>query len=369
MKRTALKSKHALAFLLSALLLVSTAACGSGGNANESANEGEAAAPASVGSLTVIVPDNIVGVPLWVIAQENGYFEDEGLEVDGVTMTTGTMEALEAGKADAMLNGIIPALSYAAQGSDVKIVAGMASGGNFLIARPENVESLRDFDNWKGKRLGLVRLSTSEMITRYALEELGYNLTEDVTFVEIDSYPNIIEAVRKDQVDIGYIASEYGQSIKDLGLEVIFPLTNLVENYVCCRVSASGKTLAANRDAFVKFVKTQIRAYKFYKESPDEVVALLSDASDQTEEFVRNVVYNMETNANRSFNPEPNLNGVRNVYTTLRDWNYIEDKGIEVEDIVDIGIFNDALEEILAEYPDDPIYLELKALYEANNNA
>jgi NitT/TauT family transport system substrate-binding protein len=213
-----------------------------------------------------------------------------------------------------------------------------------------------------------VRLSTSEMITRYALGEMGYDLDEDVTFVEIDNYPNIIEAVRKDQVDIGYIASEYGQSIKDLGLEIIFPMTNLVENYVCCRISVSGKTLTENRDAFVKFIKAQIRAYKFYKENPDEVVALLADASDQTEDFVRNVVYNTETNANRIFNPDPNLNGVRNVYTTLRDWNYIEDKGVEVEDIVDTSVFKDALEEILAEYPDDPLYLELKTLYETNNS-
>jgi NitT/TauT family transport system substrate-binding protein len=351
-------------------MLLTLSACGGGAPAGTPAAGGDAPAggePVSVGSLTVIVPDNVVGVPLWVIAVENGYFEEEGLAVNGVTMTTGTMEALEAGKADAMLNGIIPALSYAAQGSHVKIVAGMASGGNFLIARSEDVESLRNFDNWKDKRLALVRLSTSEMITRYALTELGYDLDQDVTFVEIDSYPNIIEAVRKNQADIGYIASEYAQTVRDLGLEIIFPMTELVDNYVCCRISVSGQTLEANRAAFVKFVKAQIRAYKYYRENEDEVVALLARHSAQTEDFVRNVAYNTETNANRIFNPDPNLNGVRNVYTTLRDWNYIEDSGVEVEDIVDISVFSDALNEILAEYPDDPLYLELKTLYETNN--
>ncbi|MDR1247615.1 MAG: ABC transporter substrate-binding protein [Clostridiales Family XIII bacterium] len=372
-KRTLSKRNYVVLSVMLILCLLLSTACGSGdSNASGSASGGDSgqaadSAPVSVGSLTVIVPDNVVGVPLWVIALENGYFADEGLEVNGVTMTTGTMEALEVGKADAMLNGIIPALSYAAQGSDVKIVAGMASGGNFLIAKPEAIEELQDFDNWKGKRLGLVRLSTSEMITRYALGEMGYDLDNDVDFVEIDSYPNIIEAVRKDQVDIGYIASEYGQSVRDLGLEIIFPMTNLVEDYVCCRISASGKTLSENREAYVKFVKAQIRAYKFYKENPDDVVALLADASDQSEEFVRNVVYNTETNANRIFNPDPNLNGVRNVYATLRDWNYIEDNGVEVEDIVDIGVFSDALDEILAENPGDQLYSELKELYETNN--
>jgi NitT/TauT family transport system substrate-binding protein len=386
MKTLERKRRSAIVSVLFVLLLLSLTACGgssssgggssSSGDASSSSGDASSAggndaqsesAPVDVGSLTVIVPENIVGVPLWVIALENGFFEEEGLDVNGVTMSTGTMEALETSKADAMLNGIIPALSYAAQGSDVKIVAGMASGGNFLIATPENAESLRNFDNWKGKRLGLVRLSTSEMITRYALGQLGYDLDQDFDFVEIDSYPNIIEAVRKGQVDIGYIASEYAQSVRDLGLEILFPMTELVDNYVCCRISASGQTLAENRDAYVKFIKAQIRAYKVYKDNPEEVVALLAKASGQTEEFVNNVVYDTETNADRIFNPDPNLNGVRNVYNTLREWNYIEDKGVEVEDIVDIGVFKDALDEVLAEYPDEPLFLELQAQYEANN--
>jgi NitT/TauT family transport system substrate-binding protein len=79
------------------------------------------------------------------------------------------------------------------------------------------------------------------------------------------------------------------------------------------------------------------------------------------------VVYNTETNANRIFNPEPNLNGVRNVYATLRDWNYIEDKGVEVEDIVVTSVFEAALVEILEEYPNDPIYTDLETTFETNN--
>jgi NitT/TauT family transport system substrate-binding protein len=331
-----------------------------------------AAKSAALEPFTILAESNVLTAPLVTIAKEKGYFKEEGLAVEYVVLSSGKIEALSIGKGDVILTGIIPSLSFGAQGAPVRIIAGTASGGNFVLARPENAAALRDLTKWKGKRLGTVRLSTSEMITRYSLGQLGYSMKgdiKDVTFVEIDTYPNIIEAVRKGAVDVGFIASEYKQPAIDLGLEILFPMTNMFENYVCCRQTVNADALANRRSAFVKYLQAQIRAYKDLQENEDEIVRLLAKASSQEESFVRNFLYNKENNANRVFNPDPDLKRVSYVYDTLKTFDYVEKRGVETTDIVDTTVYKEALDAILARYPGDKIYRQLAEYFKENNPA
>lgn len=316
-------------------------------------------------TLTVVLPANAIGIPIVYLAKEKGYFEEEGLRPEFVTVTaTNTIEPLSIGKVDVTLQGIIPGLSYAAQGADVKVFAGTASGGNYVFCRPENAEKYQDLANWEGIKFGTIRLSTTEIVTRSALSRAGVS---DVTYVEIDQMPNIVEAVRKGAVDIGSAPAEFSQSLKDMGLTTLFTLTTLTPEYVCCREVAYSKSLETKREAFVKFLKAQIRAYKDLTQNPDETVSILAKASSQSEEFVRDVIYNLDTNGDRSFNPDPNLNGIQDVYQTLKDLDYIEKSGIEVQDVVDITIYKDALDDIIKRFPDEAIYRELAAAYQVKN--
>ncbi|MDR1970356.1 MAG: ABC transporter substrate-binding protein [Treponema sp.] len=324
-------------------------------------------AAADAEHITIIYDSNVIARPLVTLAKELHYFEEEGLDPEFIILASGAIEALSIGKADIMLNGIIPSLSYGSQGAAVKVVGGTASGGNFVVTKPENAQRYARLEDWRGVRLGTVRLSTSEMVSRYALGPLGVDLGQDVTFVEIDNYANIIEAVRKGQVDIGFIGSEYRRPAVDLGLHVLFPMTHMYPNYVCCRETAYAKAVEERRSIFVKFHQAQIRAYKYFLEKPDEVLDLFARISSQERDYVYNVIYNTETNADRIFNPDPDLRRVTSVYQTLLENNYIERTGIEARDIVDITIYKDALDNILTRYPNDPVYLKLAAEYEVNN--
>jgi len=313
------------------------------------------------GSATVLT------VPIFTVAKEKGYFKEEGLEIDDKILTSGQIEALSIGKADMLLTGIIPTLSYAAQGAGVTIIGGTISGGNYFIARKENAENLRNVKNWVGKKLGTVRLSTSEMVTRYALEEQGIDVRKEITYVEIDTYPNIIEGVRKGLADIGALDPAYLQAALDLGLEVIFPMTDLSPNYICCREAAYTKSLEANPEAFVKFLKAKIRAYKYFIEQPDDVIKIMAKASSQDEDWVKKVLYNLKENGNRTFHPDPDINRTRKIYNTLEKWDYIEKNGITIEDIFNTTIYKKALDEIIKENPKDKFYQELLEVYNKNN--
>ncbi|MDR1095006.1 MAG: ABC transporter substrate-binding protein, partial [Spirochaetaceae bacterium] len=260
----------------------------------------------SLEKFNIIADPNITSNPLAIIARERGYFQEEGLDPNFIFLRDGRTEALSTGRGDIYLEELIPPLVYASQGADVRIIGGTLSGGNYVITKPENAQKYARLEDWKGARLGTVRLSTSEMVSRYALGKIGLDLQKDVTFQEIDSYPNIIEAVRKGQVDIGFIAGgPYRKSALELGLSILFPMNYMSQNYLCCRLNAYKPSLETRRDTFVKFLQAYLRAYKDFNDPAqrDEIVKMFADLTSQTEEFIIEMVFDRSVNGERSYNP------------------------------------------------------------------
>jgi NitT/TauT family transport system substrate-binding protein len=322
--------------------------------------------------LDIFLRNNALSDPVVVVAKALGFFEEEGVQANFIFISAGDVEALSIGKADVLLNGLIPPLSYAAQGSDLKIVGGTLSGGNYVITKPENARKYQEMTDWRGARLGTVRLSTSEMASRYALGQLGLNLdassgNQDVTFVEIESYANIIEGVVKGQVEIGFISYEYRQPALDRGLTILYPMTEMYPNYVCCRETAYGPSLTAKRDTFVKYNIAKIRTYRYFDDHRDEVIAILAEASSQEPDFIRDVFFNPAASGGRSWHPDPDFERVSEVYDVLKQYHYIPSDR-DIQEIYDVTVYQDALNEVLRRYPNDPFYREMKAYFDANNS-
>jgi NitT/TauT family transport system substrate-binding protein len=320
---------------------------------------------------TVLYSSNVIGIPISTIAKEKGYYVEEGLKPEYIILNSGAIESLSIGKADINSDGLIPPLSYIAQRADLKVIGGAKAGGSLVITKPENAEKYSEFANWRGTRLGTVRLSTSEMASRYALGKFGFNMdadnsNQDITFVEIESYPNIIEGVRKGQIDIGFINFEYQNAARDLGLTILFPMTYMYPNYVCCRQTAYSKSLESKREAYVAYLRAQIRAYKDFVEQPEEVIALLAEVSSQEEDYVRSLLYNTEWNGGRTYHPDPDSKRVKEVWDTLLQYKYIPE-GVSFDDVMDCTIYRDALNEILERYPNDPLYQQMAQDFTINN--
>lgn len=307
--------------------------------------------------------------PLIQLAEQKGYFDEYHVKLKSTTLdTSGTFEALSIGKVDTTYGQLIPPLSYGAQGSDVTLFAGTISGGMCVVVRAEDQEELKDLKNWKGKNIGVIQLSTSEMVTKYVLgKDYGYKAGEDLEYTLIDGYPNIALAVSKGTVDIGFISSEYVESAISAGLVYLFPLTNLLEDYVCCRQTAYSQSFDDNREAYIAYLKGQIRAYKDYIKDEDGTVTSLVQATGETEDYIKNYIYNKETNGNRSYNPDPNYNGTLAVYDTLLEWDYVE-KGTELSEFYDLSVYAEALKAVIEEFPDDTFFKDMWEYFKKNNS-
>lgn len=140
-----------------------------------------------------------------------------------------------------------------------------------------------------------------------------------------------------------------------------------MKNYVCCRQSAYSKNLEVNREAYVAYLKGQIKAYKDINDDEEGTTKSLSAATGETEDYIYNYVYDYDASAHRTYNPDPNYNGCNAIYKTLLEWKYVE-SDLELSDFYDLSVYADALKEIIEENPDDDFYKDMWEFFKENNN-
>lgn len=313
--------------------------------------------------------DSPLNNPLVQLADEKGYFADENLTISQTKLENpGAVmyDALSVGKIDAAYVQVVPPISYGAQGYDVTLIGGVLSGGMVCVCLPENYEKFKDLENWKGHSIGVIQMSTSELTTRNALKEKGFN-DNDVEYVMIDDYSSIALSTAKGNVDIGFIASNYVDQAIEAGCKVLTTLYDIKKDYVCCRQSAYSENLKENRAAYVAYLEGQIKAYKDINDDKKGTIKSLVKATGESEEYINDYIYDEEGSAHRTYNPDPNYNGVQELYNTMLEQKYVE-SDLTLDKFYDISVYADALKNIISENPNDEFYQDMKEFFKENNN-
>ena len=312
-----------------------------------------------------------LAMPLEQLAEEKGYFAEKGLKITSTKLENAgavMYDALSVGRIDAAYAQAVPPISYGAQGYDVTLIGGVLSGGMVAVTKPENKEELSDINNWKGHSIGVIQMSTSELTTRNALEtQYGFDTTKDLKYVMIEDYPSIALSVEKGNVDIGFISSEYVESAVSEGLVVLTTLYDIKKDYVCCRQSAYSKKLEENREAYVIYLEGQIKAYKDINTDQDGTVKSLAKATGESEQFIYDYIYDTEASAHRTYNPDPNYNGVQGLYSTMLKLGYLE-SDLTLDQFFDLSVYADALKNVINENKGDSFYTDMKDYFISNNN-
>ncbi len=309
--------------------------------------------------------------PLVQIAEEKGYFEERGLEIVSTKLENNgavMYDALSVGKVEAAYQQAVPPISYGAQGYDVTLIGGVLSGGMVAVVLPENYDELSDINNWRGHSIGVIQMSTSELTTRNALKKnYGIDVDSEIEYVMIEDYPSISLGVQKGNVDIGFIGSNYVESAESMGLKVLTTLYDIEEGYVCCRQSAYSGKLASDREAYVIYLEGQILAYKDINTDSEGTIRSLVAETGESEAYVEEYVYDLDKNANRTYNPDPNYNGVEGLYEEMLEQKYVE-SDLTLDQFYDISVYADALKNIIRENPEDGFYQDMKTYFLEHND-
>ena len=109
----------------------------------------------------------------WYVAEEQGYFETYGVDVELVwfPVYTDSISALSAGQLDANSQTWGDTLAPVAQGIDLKVVLinDNSAGNDAILATPD----ITDLASLEGKKVGLELFTVSHLLFIHAMQEAG----------------------------------------------------------------------------------------------------------------------------------------------------------------------------------------------------
>lgn len=363
--------RRAIAVLGAITLMVGVAACGS----QQEKKTTDAAVKVKIG----LVTSGAVRPALVVAANELGYYADEGLDVEFLPLddSAAGIAALGTGKLDIWPYAVNPTLSQIAQGNDLVIFAGTATEGSSMVKGKGNEDvDFRDYNNWVGKKIAFNSTSTTYPLIIKLLEDNGID-PESIEWVEIANEENVLESLKKGQIDAGFLTEERKIVGEKAGLVEAFQLAEVLGNYVCCRQTANQTYFNEHRDVFKKVVKAQIRALRDYKYDTPKVIEAVANYIEQDYSYVENYIGTPNEVATGSYaayknpvSPDPLFNKVEELYNAQVEQGLITPvEGVNLRDHIDVPLFEEAAKELIEEYPDEPAYQEILDLYyETNTN-
>lgn len=357
--------KRALTLLMTAALSAGLlAGCGSSADSSTAADT----ASDSKGSLRVLGWNSMVGHIDSALAYAAGYYADEGLDVEMTYNNSNpdNIQALLQDKADLVSAGATAVLNYIDQGSDIVIIGGQMSEGASLYALPDRASEFTELneETLAGKKVGVTRLNTGDIAFRKMLKDRGVDVSK-IEFVELDSQATVVEAVKKGEVDLGIAFLTYRQSAEAQGLVPVSYLDGEDEwpGFICCRMFTTREKLEANRDAYVAALKANIRAYELMQTNEDETIKYALQELETDEDTIRSQVYEY---GHIGFSPNPDVKDTDQFFQAMVDIGYSEGN-VDMKDYIDPTVFEDALNELLQEDPDNEVYLQLQAEDQATN--
>jgi NitT/TauT family transport system substrate-binding protein len=206
-----------------------------------------------------------------VIADKNGLFKAEGLDVKLLQFASGPLlnQALAAGEIDLAYVGAPPVYHWFSRGLESKILAKVNYGQEAVIARKDSgINSIADL---KGKKMAGVRKgSGADVLLRgYVLGEMGHvEGDKDVTIVQMPT-ANMPPAVEEKVVDAAYIWEPFtSQSLARGNTKIILDINSALPQHPWYVVIAPPKALAERKDDIVKALRAHKKAVEYLNSSP-----------------------------------------------------------------------------------------------------
>jgi NitT/TauT family transport system substrate-binding protein len=304
---------------------------------------------------------------MYFVAQEKGFFKEEGLDVELFRFTNSGegLTALKAGKLDAGSFGTAPPLLFISKGADFIIFGGQMGEGHGLIAKPENADRFKSLKNWKGSTIGVVKISTGDIVFRAALNEAGVNWKKDLTIREFDSPAAVLEAVKKGAVDAGLVWIPYFTLAEKQGLKAVIFSGDVIKHHSCCRQVALASTIQERKSDFDRFMVALIRAYKFYRQNPQETVAITSKYVTLDKDLLMKDIYE---SGHLQINPDPHKKSVLQFWDFMNKIEYINSKE-KIDRRVNTSIYQTALNTVLKREPKEKIYGDLNKEFKSGGEA
>lgn len=268
-------------------------------------------------------------IPL-VIAQDKGYFEKEGVNIDLQVFKAAKDRdaALQAGELDGVIADEVAISIYQNSGIDMKIT-GITNGIYTLVAgKDSGVNSISDL---KGKIMGISERTMMDYLADYIVTENNMEV-KDIQKISIPAMPARLEALRNNQIDAAILPAPLNDIAVADGAKEIAKIDN-------CDIMISSSAFL--QDIITNNSEAVQGFYKAYNEAVEYMNK--TDISEYEDIVISTVGYSEDARGNIvlpefKLNYLPSEERVQSVF----DWSFenkIIDKKLNAKDVItDVGV-------------------------------
>jgi NitT/TauT family transport system substrate-binding protein len=256
------------------------AACGSS-SSNSSSTAATAAATgggSSGGTTSITVGLPVVDatfIPVW-LAQANGYYKQQGLNVKIVTFHGGAdlTEAIVGGSVDIGVNGLGGIMPAILQGQPLKVFYGGFNEVSYQWLAAKDIHTVKQA---AGKTWGVTKIgSDTDFMSRYVLAKNGLNPNTGAHIVQgIFSPATALAALSTGQIQVAALAQDNDAPVKAAGYNLIASETDYTSQYPDHMVYAQTSFINSHAATITKFLRALSEAIAYEKSHPTQTEAAM----------------------------------------------------------------------------------------------
>jgi NitT/TauT family transport system substrate-binding protein len=337
------------------------------GDSNENAfmseGKGEHLICAVTGKLIKIAPA--------ILADQLGYFEEEGCDVEFQTVALAdAMASMSVNKLDIDLFGIVPACSYVSQGVEIYVFGGTILNGSEIISTTAFTRELKTADDFRGLNIACSREESGQIFLKNYLSENGLELGADVEFEYVDNATTALEGLRSGQNDLfiqnNAMGYTYSSTMDDIKVAAI--VADVTGSYPCCRQNCSEEAYHSKFLSLVDFEIALMRGYDYYLNNKEDVISRLVEYSAQEPDYVEAALYGTATYRNvMDLSPDPHTREIVQFYEAMQNIGEIEKSGYDMSDYATSAVYKKALDTLAEREPANATYKKLMEDFSRNN--
>ena len=302
------------------------------------------------------------------IAEEKGYFDEEGITIQPVAATAvlNALGLLSANQVDVVSNaGTSNPLQQIAAGNDFTIFGGHMVNGAMPVIAKKGTE-------WKGVESLVgqkVAINPSYFAFPGSLMEKGYDdPLHQVEWVTFGTYDDALAAVQRGEVKYALMGTEKNYPISQMeDIEIVSWHSEVMPNYSCCRMECQTSYLKENPEVIKSILRALLRAQCYYESHKDEAIELTAKKINATPEFVAAYM----NNSHYFVSVDPLRNQVKRAWGILDKTNFLDEnaKNINIDDHINTTLYEEALKEAKEKYGagNEAFYEKMEKFFDEND--
>lgn len=274
--------------LVSLLLVVGLVmiACGSGDEPGASADADAGGEPAEVKLSFGLFPPEAEQWNFY-IAQDEGLFENSGLDVEGVVVpdTTKLTQALISGSVDvAALTPDAVIRTGATGDSNMVLIGAFVNSPSVPLVTAKDIESLEEL---KGKTIGVSSLTASDtLFVNELMDTVGVG-PDEYDIVQVGGSPDRLAALEGGAINGTILSHPYDFKAQAQGFNLVASNTDVVPNYVWVAIATTREFAEANAEVLNRLMESLREAtdWLYDPANQEAAMAVLMDELEIDEEI------------------------------------------------------------------------------------